>query len=100
MIVYTLQKQLISHPSFKKAQDQFRKVVLGKDRIDRQLYYFLLYDLDRKKYVIESDVTATYNQITVLTGIIPSKKEGAEKQVKIEEYNFDEPQINKYSIYD
>lgn len=100
-LTYSLLKLLISHPSFKKEKENFIRFITegAKIRINKDLGYFLVYDLDRKRWSIQGEIKANYNHITVMVGIIPSIKE-PDKKVLIEEYNFDNPQINKYSIYD
>jgi hypothetical protein len=100
-LTYTILRQLKSHPSFKKEKENFVKFIKegAKIRINKELNYFLVYDLDRKRWSIQGELKANYNHVTVMVGIIPSIKD-IEKEVKIEEYNFDNPQINKYSIYD
>ncbi len=98
-LTYEIVKLLTAHPSFKKEKENFVKFIQegAKVRISKDLGYFLVYDLDRKRWSIAGEIKANYNQITVMVGIIPAKKD---EPSKIEEYNFNNPQINKYSIYD
>ena len=87
-VVPTYIQQLKNNKDFKKWEDQFRKFVLSRDRlVDRSLTYLLLYDLDDKKWVIESIDSAQFNQVAILKAVIPLKKE-VDKQVEIKEYSY------------
>jgi hypothetical protein len=67
----------------------FDKFVASKalDRAPSALNYYLLYDLDEKKYCIESDRSATFNQIILRQARIPSKKD-LKNEVEIKDYEF------------
>jgi len=98
-LTHEIIRMLTSHPSFKKEKENFIRFISegAKVRISKDLGYFLVYDLDRKRWSIQGEIKANYNQVTVMVGIIPAKKD---ESPRIEEYNFNNPQINKYSIYD
>jgi hypothetical protein len=67
---------------FKKMVDQEERHPSG------QKNYYLMYDLDKDKFLIVFELTANFNQICLQTAVIPSKKDPKhEKEIK--DYVFD-----------
>jgi hypothetical protein len=65
-----------SLPDYPKWVARFEKEMQKVTRLpDSQITYFLVYDLDDKKFDILSEYKVTYNQISLQICVIPPKKD-------------------------
>ncbi len=60
---------------YKNWKKQFEDWVQTKDRVNDELKYFLIYDIDDRIYRIRSEYSATHNQIKLITAFIPPKRD-------------------------
>lgn len=65
--------------------DQFNIFVKTKDRTKDKQTWYLLYDIDKKSYVMRSDLTANFNQIALRVATIP-EKDKIKEDIQIKDY--------------
>jgi len=60
---------------YKNWKKQFEDWVQTKDRVNDELKYYLIYDIEHRSYKIRSEYSATHNQIKLITAFIPPKRD-------------------------
>ncbi len=54
---------------------QFEDWVQTKDRVNDELTYYLIYDIDNRSYKMRSEYNVTHNHIKLMTAYLPPKRD-------------------------
>lgn len=81
-------KTLRTGEEYQKWKTRFKIDMEKAERLtNTQTKHFLVFDIDDKKYTIESELKVNYNQIVLQECIVPSKKD-VKGQVQVKEYEY------------
>ena len=83
-----LVKTLRTGEEYQKWKTRFKKDMEKAERLaSTQTKHFLVFDIDDKKYMIESELKINYNQIVLQECIVPSKKD-AKAIIEVKDYEY------------
>ena len=80
-------ESLKNRPDFKKHCQVFEDTVKRKDRLTNPMRWYLLYDIDDKKWTTHSEISATHNQIAFIEATVPGKKDKVQ-EIEIKELSY------------
>lgn len=80
-------QDLKKDPGYKNWLEQFKNWVATKDRTNDYLKYFLIYDIDRRSYMMRSEYNITQNQLVLWEAWLPPKK-NPEKSIEFKQHDY------------
>ena len=79
--------KLKQDPEYQTWKDSFLKYVHDKQQLTQPIQFFLMYDIDDRKYCIKSEVTPTFNMIALQSAWVMAKKD-KDQTIKIKECEY------------
>lgn len=91
MVIETSLKKLIldlkKDSAYRNWLEQFKNWVATKDRVNDYMKYFLIYDIDKRHYMMRSEYNITHNQIALWEAWLPPKRY-SEKPIEFKERKY------------
>jgi hypothetical protein len=82
-----LVRDIKKNPGYKNWKKQFEDWVATKDRVNDWLKYFLIYDIDKRHFMMRSEYNITHNQIALIEAYLPPKRD-KHKEIEFKEYDY------------